>query len=485
MIDRLSPHVAGFSLATVASSDWTNAEVREHLLALAKSAAASGPRSPLLLCVPTDIAPERADGLVDAAVAAGLDGFWVDGAVRADGRREIGRPALEPALATTARLRHRLGAGATLVGSGGVHEPEDALRMIEAGADLVAIDSGLVFSGPGLAKRIGEAVLFADTKPVDPDARGARRDRAVVALGLAHGPRDVVRQHPGPRDRDDARGVALRRAVRGADPGRAPAVNDRLLSFLTHDRVTLAGTMVAIGVLYSGLAWFGMRHGLHWAKVAVLASAFAGSATFFLFLGFGYFDPFHAFVTAVLFQFLLLALHCRLPEPHGLSRPRAAERPGLAARPVGPARAHRARLRVRGRGARHLDHRDHPGLRAGRPGVHANHGPRPSRGQPPPRPARRPRPCQPRRHAAGGRDRLPAHGTLGLPPGARWLWWTTLLAGLPGYAAAIGVHFAVGYMNLFHLTPAFAGLGLFAASMALSYPHLCARDAMVGSRPSP
>ena len=38
--------------------------------------------------------------------------------------------------------------------------------------------------------------------------------------------------------------------------------------------------------------------------VAVLTSAFVGFASFFLFLGFGYLDPLHAFVTAVLLQFL-------------------------------------------------------------------------------------------------------------------------------------------------------------------------------------
>ena len=35
--------------------------------------------------------------------------------------------------------------------------------------------------------------------------------------------------------------------------------------------------------------------------------------TFFFFLGFGYFDPFHAFVTTILFQFLLLTIYARLP----------------------------------------------------------------------------------------------------------------------------------------------------------------------------
>src|SRR6516162_7782976 len=87
------------------------------------------------------------------------------------------------------------------------------------------------------------------------------------------------------------------------------AINDRLLYFMAHDRVSLAGTMIAVGVLYVQLAFFGIRRGRCWARVTVLVSAFAGFGSFFLFLGFGYFDPFHAFVTAILFPLLLLALH--------------------------------------------------------------------------------------------------------------------------------------------------------------------------------
>ena len=98
-------------------------------------------------------------------------------------------------------------------------------------------------------------------------------------------------------------------------------VNPHLLPFLTHDRVTLAGTMLAIGVMYCGLSWFGVRRGLHWAMVAVEASAFVGFASFFLFLGFGYFDPFHAFVTVVLLQLLLLGVHSRLGPSASLTPP--------------------------------------------------------------------------------------------------------------------------------------------------------------------
>jgi hypothetical protein len=86
------------------------------------------------------------------------------------------------------------------------------------------------------------------------------------------------------------------------------SINPRLLPFMAHDRLTLAGTMLSIGILYGALAWSGIRRGEHWARAAVLASAGVGFLTFFYFLGFEYFDPFHAFVTAILTQFTLLCV---------------------------------------------------------------------------------------------------------------------------------------------------------------------------------
>jgi len=61
----------------------------------------------------------------------------------------------------------------------------------------------------------------------------------------------------------------------------------------------------------------------------------------------------------------------------------------------------------------------------------------------------------------------------GFRRGSAWLWWTFLIAGLAAYAAAIGVHFSVGYMSLGHLFPAFGGLALFLLGLILSYPFLC------------
>ena len=45
-----------------------------------------------------------------------------------------------------------------IIGVGGIASPEDAIEKLEAGASLIQVYSGLVFEGPGLVKRINQAI---------------------------------------------------------------------------------------------------------------------------------------------------------------------------------------------------------------------------------------------------------------------------------------------------------------------------------------
>jgi len=56
--------------------------------------------------------------------------------------------------------------------------------------------------------------------------------------------------------------------------------------------------------------------------------------------------------------------------------------------------------------------------------------------------------------------------------GQRWLWLALVGLGLPAYAAALGVHFWVGYTDWRHLVPAFLGAALWLAGVLLSRPYL-------------
>ncbi len=205
-------------------------------------------------------------------------------------------------------------------------------------------------------------------------------------------------------------------------------------------------------------------------------TAFAGFASFFLFLGFGYFDPFHAFVTAVLLQLLLMALHAKLgpaePPPFpDLRRDRAwrlSQWGQLAFVAHGVALVG-AGVTIAGIGSAHVFvPEDLDFMQTTAEAL---------------------RSANPRLVPVVAHDRASFGGMLisnglvmltsamwGFRRGCRWLWWMYLAASLPAYAAAIGVHLVVGYLNPAHLAPAAAGLALLLTGLALSYSYLVADD---------
>ena len=57
-------------------------------------------------------------------------------------------------------LHEQSGGVFPIIGVGGICSPEDALEKLKAGAALVQVYSGLIYSGPGLVKKINQAVLL-------------------------------------------------------------------------------------------------------------------------------------------------------------------------------------------------------------------------------------------------------------------------------------------------------------------------------------
>lgn len=487
IVHALAPHAHVVSLdtfRTALAEGWSREEWVEHLREVLDAARESS--RPVLVCVPAELAEGRAEPFVESAVAAGAAGLLVDGAVRdEDGGRLIGAPAREPALERVRRLRARFGADLLLVASGGVHEPEDALALRAAGADLVEVDSGLVYTGPGLPKRINDALLFEATRAANPpDAAERAPERAwfwtsMMGAGMLFGSLLAL-------------AIALTHVVLPYDEAfvgmhrhELAAVNGRLLDFMAHDRVSLAGTMIALGVMYLGLSLGGIRRGLHWARQAVFASAFTGFASFFLFLGFGYLDTFHAFVTAILFQLLLLAVHSRLgphvPESAPLPRGDRAWRRSLWGQLL---------LVIHGFGL----------LGAGAAicviGITEVFVPQDLEFMS--TTAESLRQANARLVPLVAHDRATLGGMLlssglvfllsalwGFRNATAWLWWSLLIAGSAAYAAVLGIHFAVGYTSLVHLLPAFLGLAVLLLGLGLSLAYLCGSPGEPRARTAP
>ena len=207
----------------------------------------------MLLCVPADLDDKAAGPLSKPRWRPARPGCSSTAAWRRARRPadRAARPGAGPGAGAPLAGRFGGRTGLFLIASGGVHEPADALALRAAGADLVEVDSGLVYTGPGLPKRINDALPLRG----DPDAGRRRAERApemtwfwtpLMGAGMLFGSLLAL-------------AIAMTRVVLPYDEAfvgmprhELAAVNPRLLAFMAHDRVSLAGTMVAIGVMYLG-----------------------------------------------------------------------------------------------------------------------------------------------------------------------------------------------------------------------------------------
>ena len=78
------------------------------------------------------------------------------------------------------------------------------------------------------------------------------------------------------------------------------AGNPRLLGFMFHDRVAYGGSLLSIGLGYMWLAGFPLVHREIWAWWALIVSGVIGFIGFLTYLGQGYLDSWHAVATIFL-----------------------------------------------------------------------------------------------------------------------------------------------------------------------------------------
>ena len=508
MIERLRGRVDGFVVATsdeALHAGWTVEQWRSHVESLVTCLAAQSDRPSeqrpvsLWLAIRADLDRDQIAFIVRSALNAGCSGLMVDARVTDLEARGwlVGHAAFEQSRLTVIQLRERFGDALSII-AGGVHEPIEALELFNAGASLTLVDAGLAYSGPGVLKRINEAVAF--------DEQRKRQARRLNTISVGESLRESERcEASGSRPALDltrwiwfwtlllglglllggllALGIASTRVILpydevfvGMSRAELNLISPRLLAFMQHDRVTLAGTMLAVAVLYLSLSWHGIRRGSHWAMMTVLVSALTGFGSFFLFLGFGYFDPFHAFVTAVMFQFLLMAWSARLGPVEWTTPPNLREdwawrlaQWGQLAFVIHAAILIVAGIVICGVGCTTVFVQEDLEFMDVCPSDLSL--------------------ANPRLIPLIAHDRASFGGMListgvtvlltslwGLRQGTRWLWWTLLLAGLPAYGLAIGVHLAVGYTSGWHLVPAYGGLALLMLGLALLWPHVGRRD---------
>ena len=121
-------------------------------------------RLPLLVKLAPDLPEKELDEAVDMILSSHMDGLIVTNTTLAreglrSARREesgglSGRPLRRMSESVLCQVVKRVNGRVPIVSVGGIMNPEDAKRRLELGATLIQLYTGLMYTGPGLVKKI-------------------------------------------------------------------------------------------------------------------------------------------------------------------------------------------------------------------------------------------------------------------------------------------------------------------------------------------
>lgn len=489
---RKAEHAAGFFVlpATCAEEATMLNELRQAT------------RKPLVLRLSPDWSQAELEQRVEAAVEAGIDGCIAVGGATCPllPEGEISGPFLQQrAVETTAFIAARYGERFPVIGGGGIQSPDDALALLDAGAQMVELSAGFVYAGPGLPGRIihalehrleryGQIALPPQAAVAEPERQPPSRLRAsplyrlgwpLVALTgavlIASGLFALLLAATVkllPYDYHYL-GMTLEQLC---DPAAC-----RVVHFLAHDRVAFGGSIISVGILYVWLSCQPLRRSEAWAWWTLLLSGTIGFGSFLTYLGYGYLDVTHGIATLLLLPIYIIGMLCSfftLPHPRGI---KSLFRVGAKAWLWSPAGQGRLCMTfvtfgmilggfiIMGVGmTRVFVPQDLEFMQLSVADLNA---------------------ISPKLVPLIAHDRAGFGGGLcsggltvllslwcGARPKERGLWWAFLLAGSIGFTCAIGVHPLVGYHSFIHLLPAYLGAIAFGLALALLYRPMCWAD---------
>lgn len=128
---------------------------------------------PILLKIAPDLTDSQLDDIVDIVKSTGISGIIATNTtisrsnlvtdkaiVNAIGSGGLsGKPLTKRSTEVIRYLHKKSGGSIPVIGVGGIHSPEDALEKLDAGASLVQLYTGFIYEGPGLIRRINQALL--------------------------------------------------------------------------------------------------------------------------------------------------------------------------------------------------------------------------------------------------------------------------------------------------------------------------------------
>ncbi len=126
---------------------------------LVRAVRAASVGKPVLVKVAPELGGDDLSAAVDAVMAAGAAGVIATNTLgclspKGEPAGRSGRPLREISRQRVAEVRKRIGAGGVVIGCGGIDDADSAQAMLDAGADLIQIYTGLVYEGPFLPAAI-------------------------------------------------------------------------------------------------------------------------------------------------------------------------------------------------------------------------------------------------------------------------------------------------------------------------------------------
>jgi len=130
-------------------------------------------RKPVLVKISPDISFEHLDEILETVEKMGVDGIVAINTTISRHNLSIdskqvehigkgglsGKPLTWRALEIVNYIRQRTNGRLPVMGVGGIMTVEDAINMLNAGAKLVQVYTGLIYEGPSLVKKINKAIL--------------------------------------------------------------------------------------------------------------------------------------------------------------------------------------------------------------------------------------------------------------------------------------------------------------------------------------
>lgn len=125
---------------------------------------------PILIKLSPDIPKKQLDDIIDLVLVSGIDGVIASNTTRDRSdlttSKEIleqigngglsGKPLFNKSLAMVKYISEKTNKLLPIVAVGGIFTPEQAEAMIDAGASLIQLYSGVIYNGPALVKRINK-----------------------------------------------------------------------------------------------------------------------------------------------------------------------------------------------------------------------------------------------------------------------------------------------------------------------------------------